>query len=155
MRAIGPPLTPEETARFVAEARSYLGVRFRHQGRSRTGVDCVGLALVALSVLHRPAYDAGAYSREPLRQGLRAAVVRNLGEPVLARTPETPVPVSEMRVGDVALMRFLGEPTHVGIIADYPYGGFSVVHSFAQVRKVVEHRLDSEWVGYITEVFRP
>lgn len=34
---------------LVLEARSWLGVPFRHQGRSRTGVDCIGFAA---SLLH-------------------------------------------------------------------------------------------------------
>ena len=146
MRAIGEPLTAEESAAFIAAARGYLGTRFRHQGRSSRGLDCVGLCIVALKATGRPCFDAGAYSREPLRQGLRAALVANLGDPVDKAT---------MRAGDVALLRFRGEPSHVGIITDYPAGGFAILHTFAQVKKVVEHRMDQAWLDYITEVFRP
>ena len=146
MRAIGPPFTADECTAFIAEARSFLGVPFRHQGRSRLAVDCAGLVACCLTAIGRPFEDRKAYGREPLQQQLRAMVALNFGEPV---------PMAEARPGDVVLMRFRGEPSHVAILGDYLYGGLSVIHSFAQVRKVVEHRLDSEWSGYITEVFRP
>ena len=35
------------TETFVAAARGYVGVPWRHLGRSRTGVDCIGLVLLA------------------------------------------------------------------------------------------------------------
>jgi hypothetical protein len=60
-----------------------------------------------------------------------------------------------MRAGDIALMAFEGEPSHVGIITDYPDGGFALLHTFAQMKKVVEHRMDAQWLGYIAEIFRP
>lgn len=145
MRDIGSPLTDAERQAFIAAARGYLGVRFRHQGRSMRGVDCVGLCIVAMSAIGRPCFDAKAYSREPLTQGLRAALVRNLGDPV---------PHESMREGDVVLMAFVGEPSHTGIVTNYPDGGFAILHTFAQIRKVVEHRMDATWLGYITDVFR-
>lgn len=148
MRAIGPPLTPAETAAFIAEARAYVaeGVRFRHQGRSRRGVDCAGLLLASMAAIGRPIADLPAYGREPLGDGLRAMLVANLGEPV---------PKAGMRPGDVVLMKFRGEPSHVGLIGDYAHGGCSLIHAYAMMKKVVEHRIDEEWSGYITEVFQP
>lgn len=32
---------------FVAAARSYIGVPWKHQGRSRAGLDCIGLIILA------------------------------------------------------------------------------------------------------------
>jgi cell wall-associated NlpC family hydrolase len=146
MREIGPPLTDAERALFVTTARSYLRTPFKHQGRSAWGLDCVGLCIVALRPTGRPYFDAEAYSKHPLRQGLRAALVRNLGEPV---------PKESMREGDVVLMAFKGDPSHVGILTNYLHGGFALLHAFRQMGEVVEHRMDEEWIGYITEVFRP
>ena len=146
MRAIGPPLSDAERLALIAAARGYLGVRFRHQGRSRRGVDCAGLVAVCLLAIGRAPADVEAYGREPLNQGLRAMLVENFGEPI---------PKDEMRHGDIALMRFRGEPSHVGILGDYLYGGLSLIHAFAQVKKVSEHRIDDEWLANIVEVFRP
>lgn len=146
MRAIGPPLSEEERVALIAAARSYLGVPFRHQGRSARGLDCAGLVAVSLVAIGREPADVTAYGREPLDQGLRAMCVANFGEPVSK---------DEMRPGDVPLMQFRGEPSHVGIVTAYPEGGLALIHSYAQIRKVVEHRIDPEWLGFITEVFRP
>ena len=33
--------------RVLAEARALLGTQWRHLGRSETGIDCIGLVLVA------------------------------------------------------------------------------------------------------------
>lgn len=147
MRAIGPPLTPVESAAFITEARTYLGVRFRHQGRSRRGVDCAGLLLASMAAIGRPIADLEAYGREPLGGGLRAMLVSNLGDPV---------PKADMRPGDVALMKFRGEPSHVGLLGDYPHVGCSLIHAYAaDVMRVVEHRIDRNWNDNILEVFRP
>jgi hypothetical protein len=146
MRAIGPPFTPDELAAFVSAARSCMDVPFRHQGRSKRGLDCAGLFAYAVDAIGKPYYNVAAYSREPHNNGLRLAVVENLGPAI---------PRAQMRHGDIALMTFVGEPCHVGIITDYPLGGFALLHTFAQVKKVVEHRMDAEWLGRIVEVYRP
>jgi hypothetical protein len=63
MREIGPPLSDAERAAFIAEARTYLGVRFGHQGRSRHKLDCIGLCVVAMHAIGRPLWDSPAYGR--------------------------------------------------------------------------------------------
>ena len=143
--AIGPPLPPAETRALVAAARAQLGVRFRHQGRSMRGVDCLGIVAMSYTAIGRAVADKAAYGREPLRQGLRAGLIENLGQPAS---------LDSMQAGDVAFMRFAGEPTHIGILGDYPYGGLSLIHAYAGARRVVEHRLDDAWRARIVEVFR-
>jgi uncharacterized protein YijF (DUF1287 family) len=75
---------------------------------------------------------------------LREAVQRNLGAPL----------AGEWQPGDIALMRFVREPHHVGIIGDYAHGGLSLIHCYGEVGKVVEHRLNETWRGRILEVYR-
>lgn len=136
-----------DTQVFLAEARSYVaeGVKFRHQGRSRNGVDCAGLLVVCAKAAGVELIDNPAYGRQPTDQGLRAYLVRNFGEPVAK---------ADMQPGDVVLMRFRGEPSHVALIGDYLYGGLSLIHSYARVKRCVEHRIDAEWNDRIVEVFR-
>lgn len=147
MRAIGPPFEPSETFALIANARAMVNVvPFRHQGRSLRGVDCAGMVALSLAQMGKPFIDLDAYGREPLNGRLREVLIANLGEPL---------PKEEMRAGDVAHVRFQGEPRHVALITDYPLGGFAMIHSYSQVQKVVEHRIDAEWYGNIVEVFRP
>ncbi len=147
MRAIGWPLTDAERDAFIAAARGCANrVRFRHQGRvPATGLDCSGLVVWALQQIPRPVADVRAYGRDPHRDGLKAALIDNLG----------PAVAGEPQAGDVILMSFAGEPRHVGIIADHPGVGLMLVHSYAMKRKVTEHTFDAEWRGYMTDVFRP
>lgn len=148
MRAIGQPLTDIEREQFIAAARSLMHVRWRHQGRNKQGVDCAGLVVYSLRSIKRSVMDLQGYGRLPYRGALEAMMKENLGEPLLA---------SQLQIGDVPLMKFqdTSAPCHCGIVTAYPFGGFALIHAFAQNREVVEHRLDDEWKAYITEVYRP
>lgn len=44
-------------AQIVEEARSYLGTKWLHQGRTRDGVDCAGLVACVGNALGLIAYD--------------------------------------------------------------------------------------------------
>jgi len=147
MRTIGEPLTAEESAAFIAAARSLVNrVKFRHQGRNpKTGLDCAGLPQWAMTQIGRPVWDLPAYGTEPHKDGLYGAMVQNLG---------APVPLESMQAGDVILMRFHGAPRHVGIVTDLPDGRLGLLHVHAENKVVSEHGL----AGYhadIVGVWRP
>lgn len=147
MRTIGEPLTAEESAAFIAAARSLVNrVKFRHMGRNpRTGLDCAGLPQWAMQQIGRPVYDLPAYGREPHKDGLRYAMQRNFGDPV---------PLESMQAGDVILMRFQGAPRHVGIVTQLADGRLGLLHVHAENKVVSEHGL----AGYhadIVGVWRP
>ena len=126
-------------------ARKYIGVPFRHRGRTVRHLDCVGLVVIAAKDLGREIlHDKPHYGREPNNDGLREHLQMEFGPPA-----------SDMRVGDVALIAYNTEvPHHVGIIGNYIYGGFSLIHADGMVGKVVEHRLDSNWQKMILETYR-
>ncbi len=124
------------SALIIAAARAYLGVPFAHQGRSRHGLDCIGLLVLA-------ARDAGAiiedrldYPRDP--NGLLPVE--------LARQFDA---VAEHQPGDIMLMRFAGEPQHLALCA-----GDTILHSYASIGHVVEHRLDAKWARRIVQAYR-
>lgn len=147
MRTIGEPLTAEESAAFIAAARSLVNrVLFRHQGRNpKTGLDCAGLPQWAMTQIGRPVWDLTAYGTEPHKDGLYGAMVQNLGEPV---------PRESMRAGDVVLMRFHGAPRHVAIVTQLPDGRLGLLHVHAENKIVSEHGLDG-YHGDIVGVWRP
>jgi hypothetical protein len=146
-RAIGQLFTQDERTAFVAAARTFDKVRWRHQGRDARGVDCAGLVIVSLIAVGRNPVDAIGYGKIPYRGMLEELIERNLGDPLPLR--------QDMREGDVVLLKFTGEPCHVGIITDYLYGGFSLLHAYASNRCVVEHRFNASWFDNIAEVYRP
>lgn len=145
MRAIGKKLTKKERATMIAFARSLIGTKFRHMGRSLRSVDCAGLILLALQHIGRQTVDIAAYGRTPHKDGLREAVRANLGKPV----------TDGIKAGDVLLMRMNVEPTHVALVAEHEKIGPTLIHTDATIGQVVEHSFRSPWVERTVEVYRP
>lgn len=129
----------------VAEARSWIGTKWRHRGRTRFGIDCIGLIVHAVAAGGIQMRDRRDYGREPWKDGLRRELFEHFGEPVM-----------DMQPGDVALMQWHNQagPAHVGIVGDYRHGGLSLIHSYS-LTSVCEHGIDDEWRARIVEVFRP
>jgi cell wall-associated NlpC family hydrolase len=120
-------------ADIVAAARSYLGVRWHHQGRNRAGMDCIGLVIAVARDLGISDYDITAYARVPDGNTLRATMAQQMD--LLKRDP---------RPGDVMLLSFQRNPLHTAIVTDAP-GGLGMIHAFANKRMVVEHGFDATW----------
>lgn len=128
----------------VAEARSWVGTRYRHQGRDRSGIDCVGLVIKVAHTLEITEFDLTSYGRVP--DGL---MLMELADEHMQR-----VPVSALEPGLIVVMRFATEPQHFAIVAEHPQGGLSLIHALAFSRKVVEHRLDETWSARIVAAYR-
>lgn len=137
----------------VHEARRFIGMRFRHQGRALEpgvgGLDCLGLLMAVAHNLRLQGkngepltmFDTADYSKSPDGNFLLGQLTDNL------------FPVSGMRAGDIALFRFDGNPQHLGILTPYAHGGVGMVHAYAPSRKVVEHRMDKVWRSRIVGLF--
>lgn len=125
---------------IVLEARSWLGVPFRHQGRTRSGTDCGGL-LGAVAIGAR-SVDAEWWAQEfdPHFAGYGRHTVSGSLRSVCDRFMSA-VPLPQAAPGDAVLLRIGPEQEHVGILADYAHGGLSIVHALSTVGRVVEHRL--------------
>lgn len=117
---------------IVQAARKYLGVRYLHQGRSPAGLDCLGLLVLTAKDLNYKSEDSVDYAKIPDGKILRAGIERNLEKS------------SGLQLGNVLLMKFESNPQHLAILTD-----IGIIHSYAYVRKVVEHRLDSVWKSRI------
>jgi len=137
---------------IIAEARSWRGVPFRHQGRGRTGIDCAGLVEVVGTALGDAKVamlgpTIRGYSRlpnEPEVQRLMALALRR----------KSPI---DLRPGDIIQsVDHAGyrKVCHMGIVTDL-HGGLGLVHAYNRVgyKKVVEHTLDAEWIAKISSVF--
>src|SRR5438105_4011867 len=120
-----------DRTKIVEDARLYVGVRWRHQGRNRVhGIDCVGLLICIGRDLGFCADDFNitGYMRYPEQGWLE----RELSTYLQPRASGQP--------GDVALFAYGGEPTHVGIVSD-----IGLIHVDMMLRKCVEHRMDEHW----------
>ena len=115
--------------RAVAAARAQLGVRFRLHGRGAEGLDCVGLAEVALRAGGCTCAVPDDY---PLR-GADAAAIATQIDTALARA-------THPRAGDLLLFRAGPGQLHLGIRSE---GG--VIHADAGLRRVVERPGTAPW----------
>lgn len=136
--------------KIVSQARLWVGTRFRHQGRRRAvegdrgGVDCIGLVIGVGRELGLEVFDMRNYGRDP---DLEGQLLKEHCDQNLLRFPYL-VP------GTLVLMHFGGFPRHMGIIGDYKGGGLSLIHSFVESGRCVEHRLDDRWKSQIIERYR-
>ena len=126
-------------------ARQYVGVPWRHLGRSREGIDCIGLVLLAARDCGIAADDPAPYAREPSSQRLRQELARHLDE----------VPIAAARAGDVLVFNLGLYAGHLGVRGVHPaYRVPSVIHAYAPRRRVVEEPLATIDAGTLTGVFR-
>lgn len=125
--------------KFVAEARSWVGVRWLHQGRTRAGVDCIGLVLATCWALGLTDYDVRGYGRSP-----DADFMRREADRLMTRT-------DDVQPGDVYLMRFAPDspPQHLAIATDH-----GLLHAWATARRVAEVRIPPQWRELIVATYR-
>lgn len=120
--------------RIVAAARALIGVPFRLHGRSaETGLDCVGLVVVALErsghrtvrALTPASYGIRGGSVEAFRDGLRRAGLRT---------------VRKAAHGDMVLVQAGPAQIHLMIVSDHGH-----IHAHAGLGRVVEMPGASAW----------
>lgn len=131
---------------LYAASRSYLGVPFRHQGRSRSGLDCIGLLVRSLLDIGRRVKDVTTYGPDPHHGLLEENLTREFG-PSHGK--------SDLQPGDIVSIAYARATRHVGIIGEYLHGGLSLIHTDQSVGRVTEHRLDAKWHRRITGAWRP
>lgn len=128
---------------IIAAARECIGTQFAHQGRVvGVGLDCAGVAVHAVRALGVGVLDVTGYGRTPNKGRLTAAMD---AQPMLERVPD----IADRAAGDILLMRFLGEPQHVGICT-----GEGIIHAYEAVGTCCEHDLCAKWVRRIVRVYR-
>jgi cell wall-associated NlpC family hydrolase len=120
-------MTPADV---IAEARSYLGVPFRHQGRDHRGIDCVGVPIAVGRTLglwpHD--WDTATYGRLPTGE-LIARVAEK------CRRITAPVP------GSLIVIAWTKLAAHTAICT-----GETMIHAYESVGCVVEHGYRGRWI---------
>jgi len=129
---------------LVAAARSLVGLKFTHMGRSiENGLDCIGIVLKAFE-LNGIQLDSGwVYPASP-DQDLLSVVLASLGEPR---------PTGVIKPGDVALFYFSGIhkiPTHIAVVTDY-----GLIHADSgESGKVIEVRFSPGYHRHLHSVWK-
>ncbi len=142
-------------SKLVAQARTYLGVKWKHRGRSARALDCGGLPWVSYAALGVVMPDMQRYGRTPFNDGLMKTLTAALGPPVWIGHKGS-CQKSSLQVGDVVLMSPDNLPRHIGIVGDDLTYGLSLIHADGTigVGKVVEHGIDADTLGKIVAAFR-
>jgi len=140
----GRGLTVIEVEHLLSVARRWLGVPFLHQGRSIYGVDCFGLVVCVCKqagLLPRDFTADTTYPRRPRAGHLIYGIEHEIGA--------TPAPRREAGVL-VTLQWFSHEyPVHVALL-----GEKTMIHSYSQARRTVEHGYGKPWVDMATGFWR-
>lgn len=121
-------------ADIVTEARTWVGVPWRHTGRNRQGIDCAGLVVVVAKALGVADYDHTGYTRKAIDHSILDHFGNNMRQK----------PICECKMGDVLLFRDTKYPFHVGMLG-WRYDAMSLIHGYAERRKVVEEQYLGEW----------
>lgn len=119
-------------ADVIAAARSYVDVPFRHQGRSREGLDCLGLLICAAVDLGLPYRDNLNYGRTPDPRRILKEIRQQL------------IPADAYAPGLVVLLRWGADTAHFGLITDLG-GRLGLIHAAQPYGRVVEHGFDATW----------
>lgn len=125
---------------IIAEARSWLGTKFHHQGRLKgIGADCAGVVIGTANALGLTEFDTVDYARQPDGIVMRKVLDEQMVSIVF----------DEIQYGDVILFAFDRDPQHVGFFTDV-----GLLHSYAQVKKCIEVSLDDTWKNRLRGVYR-
>lgn len=127
----------------VNKAKSLLGIKYAHQGRSEKGLDCVGVLAMVADEFNYVYTDLEGYKRTPSASALIDLLKLNLDE----------IELSETEIGDIYLMR-LGQgikPRHTSIkVSDS-----TIIHALnmGNIQRVIEQPLD-QYRGHLVKAFR-
>lgn len=127
---------------LVDGARSWIGVPFRHQGRSRLGVDCVGLPLCVmgeLGILPEGYADKPLYGRQPNSRDQLDVVERFCTR---LESPENGCLV-------MIIWPKVKWPSHVALL-----DGGHMIQAYEQSGRVVKHRYGQPWLRMTHSVWR-
>ena len=116
--------------RVIAEARTWLNVPFRHQGRDGHGIDCVGLPIVvcqSLGLLDQR-FDVANYGRLPS------------GE-LVTRLQSVCRPLERALPGSLIVIAWSRLAAHVAICT-----GETMIHAYERIGRVIEHGYRGRWV---------
>lgn len=137
------PIVKASRDNIVQIAQSYINVPFKHQGRNRRGLDCVGLLVCVASYLKLSDYDIYDYSRIPRNFDLLQHIER-----------AGAVKISPMlyKHGSFMVFRARRLPMHVAIVSN-KNNQRDIIHVYYPRGKVVKEPLGEWWKDRIVGAF--
>ncbi len=130
---------------IVYVANTLVGVPFRHQGRSRAGLDCAGLIIVIAHLLGLTDKDTVSYSRRPNVEEFTKFMIE---------AGCTQLPYGTHERGDILRFNTLGWPVHLGVYEVDRRGGEWYTHAYSLHKRVTRDPLTDAVKAQISSVWR-
>lgn len=131
---------------IIGEAKTWMGTKWQHQTALKgVACDCLGL-VIGIARKFGQEVDAADLNYSQMPHHFEEKLYEKMKKYVIE------IPVSEAKPGDILLFGFSPDwpAYHVGIVS---YDGF-IIHTWMDVGKVVETRLDSQWLANLRYAFR-
>lgn len=138
------------------QLQSIVGTPFQHQGRSRYGVDCYGLMVLAaeeLGIAKPEHYQVGGYRRLPGKDVLMTQIGKYLKP--RGFDPLKPA-VHQTKLGDILVFRIddRSASRHMGVYTKLEDKLMYMVHADGKHKRVLETRITSTvWMARLTSIW--
>ena len=120
-------------------ARKYIGVRFKHRGRGRDGLDCAGLVLLSCKDAGQQVQDYINYNERPNQTVLIEQMSGRFDK----------IQVSEARRGDILIISIGSRVQHMAILC-----GLTIIHANSRAGRVVESAYSPAQKKYVIAAYR-
>lgn len=121
-------------------ARNYIGTPFRHQGRTKWGLDCVGLIIKVAHDLNITDFDYTNYTEIPDSKEMRYYLNKYMFR----------IPTNMQQAGDIFYMSFTKTPQHLAIYTSTN----TIIHSASVFKGVIEQSFSKYWKSKTKEIYR-
>ncbi|MCT4635194.1 MAG: hypothetical protein N4A31_02965 [Rickettsiales bacterium] len=136
---------------IIQEAHSWLGTRFKHQGRvkisseGKGGCDCLGL-IIGLGLKTKFGENLKNYDQQVYPKLLTSDALLEQLDLLLEST-------DEVSLGNILLIRINNWPQHLAVVVE-TNPEIIIIHSYLQTRKVVKQRLPDLWKENIARIYQ-
>lgn len=132
----GSTLMHTRSDEIVQIAKTLIGLKYRHQGRGKGSIDCVGVPIYIAQELGLSSWDTMDYGPRPDLHRFNQLIIE---------TGAKRIPLRGLSHGDMVQVSWEGSaPVHVGIMEIDERGYPWIIHAFMPHRKVTRDPVDAK-----------
>lgn len=129
---------------IIREAKTWIDVPYKHAGRDRFGIDCIGPIIKVGHALNIFTFDIINYSKRPTSNYLLSLMKQHMDR----------IKITDAKSGDVLVCREPRHPCHCGFLEITKESQRFFIHAYAPARKVVREALVRERDERVTLAFK-
>lgn len=137
--------------KIIQEAHSWLGTRYKHQGRvkisseGKGGCDCLGF-IMGLGIKTKFGIDLKSYDQQVYPKLLTSNALLEQLDLLLE-------PMDDIALGSILLIKINNWPQHLAVVVE-TNPDIVIIHSYLQARKVVKQILPKDWKESIDRIYK-